>query len=109
MRNMANEEIVCSAIKHRKQIRFRYKDQSHHREFNPHAVYYSAKDSSVVMTWGIQIRNEEEPLAPRGIRKFEVSLMIDISILDRVFQPDPNFIVAANEFRNGIICAVGRS
>ncbi|MEC4686544.1 MAG: WYL domain-containing protein [Nitrospirota bacterium] len=108
MRNQTNELTICNAIKDYQPIRFRYKDELHYREFNPHAVYYSPKDSSKVLAWGRQTKDESEPLKQPDFRRFEVSLIVNMSVLDREFKPDYNFTITAKEFRNGIICAINR-
>jgi len=103
-RNSENEKILCDAIRNRRLVSFRYKNDLRYREFAPIAVYRSPIGK--VCASGEVIKNYNNSLARLGPHNFEIGLMYGLTLTLDIFVPDTRFRRSDAKYRSGIICSV---
>lgn len=101
------EKTLCGAIKEKKVVRLRYKNEFHSRTFEPYIIYKSPADKILVR--GIQTKDDSKPLKPAEKHCFEIGLINSLSITDNTFNPDTKFSSFEKEYSSrSVFCAIDR-
>lgn len=99
-----NQTTLCDAIRAKKLVKFRYKDDLLARTFSPYIVYRT--DSQHLHVSGYQEHNPAKPLDRHKWRDFEVADIAGLMVSDETFVPEADFDPFHKRYAAGIICHV---